>query len=149
MIPFRNTNEKNVGRADVMGLVTLVDGHVDNVIGRPVNVLFLVRLTFRSGHEFFIDKVPTGVYPHPYRESPDDFIVTDGEDLWESIRHKTPEQLEESGEPIDPLQYVQDELAPRMQRLTLLDKQHIIEKIRKYCDDLQKDEPQPGPCEYL
>ena len=147
MLTFQNTDKKNLGRADCIKLVAVENGdQISEVIGRPTTVYFLMRVRFNMGHEYFDDNVPTGVFDTPYIVSPDEYLITDGDTFWEAARFKTPEELAEAGTRTDPTLYIlsNEKLPPRMQRLSQLDKQHILDKIRVFCDkmtnDLRQDE---------
>ena len=143
MLKFRETGEENIGRADVLHLVTLDGNCVSTIIGltSQQNPLFLIKLTYRNGHEYFTEPVPTGSLCQPYIIAPYEYLITNGEDFWEAVRHRTPESLAEAGVPQDPAMYVVDNehMPPRLQRLTTIDKQHVLDKIKIYCEKLSND----------
>lgn len=142
MLEFRDTSEKNIGRADVLGLVILDGEQISRAVGRPgFDPLFLVRIAFDSSSELCIDKVPTGILQAPYILSPDEHVLTNGEDRWETCRHLDPSQLAELQVPEDKNFWLleEHEYPDRMRQLTTADRDHIIMKIRKYCDQLTAD----------
>ena len=148
MITFTNTTKRAIGRADVIQLATIEEDRVANNAGRPgFEPYFLIKIVFDSGGEHCLAEVPTGHFQTPYAVTTDEIILTDGEDFWVGARNLTPEQLEANQTPIDPTLYIldEDELPDRLKLLTIADRDHIIKKIKLFCEeqfkrsDKQKD----------
>lgn len=137
---FRNIDEKNISRAECLKMVSIEGDTISDTPGRPdTPVYFYVRVTWPQGHGSSIDKVPTGMIEPAFILSPDELIVTNGEEFF-GVRHKTAEQLIQAEIPIDPNLYIltDDQLPARLQRLSANDRDHILKKLQVFCDGLHK-----------
>jgi len=137
MITFEKSEQRHLGRADVVGLVIVDDGVISATYSRPgFASYFLVKITFSSDSEHFLDSVPTGIYETPLADAPIESIITDG-DSFDAARHASLEDLEYAGVPSDSKLYVldQDQLPARLQALTTADRDLILRKITAFCQD--------------
>jgi hypothetical protein len=146
MIAFNDTAGKVIGRADVAGLATIDGDVVTNSAGRPgFEPYFLVKVVFSSKGKHCLAEVPTGHFKTPTVVTPEEMVVTDGENFWVAARHLNAQQLEANETPVDPGLYVldEDELPERLTLLTVADREHIVGKIKMYCEEQfqAKDNP--------
>jgi len=147
MINFEKSTKRNVGRADVKDIVIIQDGAGGRFISRAAGRVdatpyFLVRITFDSSSQYVVDKVPTGIN-HPkfgYVESPDEMIITDGDTIWEAARRLGPGQFIDPSKKEDKDYWIldDDEMPERLQHLSISDRDHIVTKIAKYCEELKQ-----------
>lgn len=149
MITFNDTTERLIGRADVIMLATIDGNKVAAESGRPgFEPYFLVRVAFDSKGEHCIVEVPTGHHKTPTALVPHEIIITDGEFYWAAARHLTAEQLEANETPSDPALYIleEDDLPERLTLLTTADRDHIVNKIMKFCEEeFQTDDSKKKP----
>ena len=171
MIQFTDENVEHIGRVDVLELVIINDGVIENTPGRPgFDPLFMARLTFSSSSKHCMDEVPTGMpTPPPPEEgcecdgpcphcgqhhppqpqpkyptmvpSPEEFILTDADGIWLSARHRNPD-----GQEPDPQLHIMedDELPARLKVLSKKDRSHIIRKIAAWAEEMAQNNKAGG-----
>lgn len=142
MIEFEDSNAKELGRADIVDIVILEGDRISKASGRPgFKPYFLIKITFSSNSEWFIDVVPTGILKTPLVETPEECIITDGDNEWYGCRHLTLDQLIELEQVMEESLFILEsyELPERLKHLTSADREHILGKIMKFCDTLHED----------
>ncbi len=133
MLTFRNIAEQTVTRVEVVSLCTIEDGVVMRSEGRPGHdPLFMVKIYWMGNFE----PVPTGFIASPWVDDCAEMIITNGDD-WYTARHATPEQLTANRTEADRRLHIvpKEDIAPRVQRLTIKDKNYIVVNITKYCNE--------------
>lgn len=141
MLEFKISDQDNIGRAEVEEIVMLNGNRVDRTPGRNADVYFLVKITFSTrfnkwlnDNENLVDQVPTGNIRMPYVLSASEYIVTDNNEVWEAVRHLDHNQLLATNQEQDEHLYIVHDahMPDRLCELTTSDRTRIADAIDKF-----------------